>query len=274
MKSTTQRARYRPVRGLARGMSVLWALKEFRAAAATAVQLSERSGLHRTTVKRLLETLRQCGFVSHNEGDGKYRFTFRIRQLSEGYRDETLISEVAEPFLQELTAKVRWPSDLVTLERGEIVVRSSTHSSSPLSFTDSVLGYHPGFLRSAVGRAYLAFCPLDEREALLKILRARKDAQAARARDRHYVDKLVEETQRQGYAKNAPGEEGGSRRFGAIAVPIRTESGVLACLNIIFLSRAITMEQIVARHLKDLQAAARKIEEAYASVDRRPLLRE
>ena len=54
--------------------------------------------------------------------------------------------------------------------------------------------------------------------------------------------------------------------IGAIAVPIRADKRVVACINILYLMQAIGTEQVVARHLPELQETARRIELGYRSV--------
>ena len=49
--------KYTSVRGLARGLQVLQALNSMDSGRATSQQISDLTGLHRTTARRLLETL-------------------------------------------------------------------------------------------------------------------------------------------------------------------------------------------------------------------------
>src|SRR5690606_23632612 len=107
---------YATVQGLVRGLEVLHALNKEPTATASAARLSETTRLHRTTVKRLLETLRRAGFVRYMVEGNAYRLTFRVQQLSEGFRDEVWIFDIARPLLRALTERILWPASLVTLE--------------------------------------------------------------------------------------------------------------------------------------------------------------
>src|SRR5690606_18664233 len=100
-----------------------------------------------------------------------YRLTFLVQQLSEGFRDEIWLCEIARPLLRSLTERILWPSSIVTRERDYLVVRESTHQFSPLSFHTGALGANIPLLRTAAGRVYLAFCADDERELTLELLR-------------------------------------------------------------------------------------------------------
>jgi IclR family mhp operon transcriptional activator len=68
---------YKAVRGLMRGLALINGLNRFDGGATTA-QLAEQSGLHRTTVRRLLETLQAEG-VRRSESDDSYRLTLKVR---------------------------------------------------------------------------------------------------------------------------------------------------------------------------------------------------
>ena len=111
-------AEYKAVRGLSRGLLLLNLLNKFDGGA-TVSTLAEFSGLHRTTVRRLLETLQDEGYVRRSRSDDSFRLTIKVRQLSEGFRDEHWISALATPLLGELLREVLWPTDITTLDVDE-----------------------------------------------------------------------------------------------------------------------------------------------------------
>ncbi len=230
----------------------------------TAGQLARATGLHRTTVKRLLETLRDAGFARRLP-DESYSLTFRVRNLSNGFTDEAWVSQVAGPLLRELTRKVLWPSDIVTLEGDELIVRDSTHPFSPLSFHHAMLGQRLPFLLTAIGRAYLAFCPPDQRDSLIEMLRARDDRDGECARDARQLRAMFQATRARGYGVNE-GDWIGSGRFGAIAVPIMYEGYARACINLIFSKRAVSTTEAAKRYLPKMRETATEIERRFTKV--------
>ena len=250
--------KYRRVQGLVRGLEVLCALNEAPGASGSPASLAKATGLHRTTVKRLLETLREAGFVRRLPDDS-FRLTFRVRSLSAGFTDETWVAQVAAPLLRKLTEDVLWPSDLVTLEGEELVIRDSTHAFSPLSFHPAMLGQRLPFLQTAVGRAYLAFCAPAERDALLAMLRSRNDKDGHLARDTRRVRALLQATRARGYAINE-GDWIGGGRFGALAVPILRNGHARACINLIFSKRAISTAEAASKYLLRMKHTAETIE--------------
>ena len=61
---------------------------------------AREAGLHRTTVKRLLETLRVEGLVHHKDEGTSYALGFEVRRLSEGYVAANWIDRVATPAMR------------------------------------------------------------------------------------------------------------------------------------------------------------------------------
>jgi IclR family transcriptional regulator, mhp operon transcriptional activator len=242
------RANYRQVQGLLRGLNVLAALNGSPGGAATAVRLGAQVGLHRTTAKRLLETLEGAGFVAFSPENQAYSLTWRVRRLSDGFRQDTDVVRVAAPLMRALTQKIVWPCNLATLDGDEMVIRESTHAVSRLSFHSSMLGRRLPLLETGLGRAYLAHCPKEERDLLL--------AMVGKGRD---VSRMLESVLARGYAVYE-GEWLSAGRFGTLAVPIEGVGRVIACLNFVFARKALSTAEAARRHIGDLQATAKAIE--------------
>ncbi len=250
---------YKAVRGLLRGLALINGLNRFDGGASTA-QLAEQSGLHRTTVRRLLETLQGEGYVRRSESDDSYRLTLKVRELSEGFRDEQWISSIAAPLLGELLQEVVWPTDLCTLDGDAMVIRETTHRFSRLSFHRSMVGRRLPLLMTATGRAYFAYCSPAEQEELIELMVSREDEQSAFAADRRFVHRLVEHTLSKGYGENNShwGEE---RKIAAIAIPITHEARVMGCLNLVYIAKAMSIEEAARRYLPSMRMVVQKIQD-------------
>ena len=252
-------AAYRHVQGLSRGLAILHAINLSPGGWASIADLSAATGLHRTTVRRLLETLQAEGYVRRSASDDSYRLNQKIRQLSDGFTDDEWISEVANPVLGELLQKVVWPSDLCTLDGDCMLVRETTHRFSPLSFHRAMIRQRMPVLFTAAGRAYLACCGDEERQQVLHLLVSGNDEQANFARNRVLVEQMLEKVRRQGYAGNE-GEWNQQLKIAALAMPVRHQGHVLASINIVFLKKAMSIAEAAERFLPHLQAAVAKIE--------------
>jgi IclR family mhp operon transcriptional activator len=272
MAKRSSSAEYSRVQGLERGIEVLRALNASTGGRNSVVRLSTETGLHRTTVKRLLETLKHLGVVRYLDDSNEYCLTLNVLQLSEGFRDVVWIAEIARPLMRALTRKVMWPSDLMILDTDELVVRETTHCITPWSFNSRVLGIRVPLLQSSGGRAYLAFCADDERERLLEMLRQREGTDGECARDAAYVARILDQTRERGFAvserRESFGDMGlrfGTNRCAAVAVPIRRKGFAVASLNIVYLTRAVSTQEIIERSLPDLVATGRRIEQGIRS---------
>ena len=254
---------YTHVRGLIRGLDLLRALNCEEGGRATLARLAEATGLHRTTVRRLLETLIAQGYVRRSESDDRYGLCLPVRSLSEGFRDEDWISSIAAPALSELLQAVVWPSDVTTPHGAHMIIRESTHRFSPLSFHRAMVGQTLPILLTAAGRAFLAYCPEEEREEIVQLARSGNDDQARLAADPRFVANVVERTRAAGYGSNE-GEWTSQRKVGAIALPIMREGRPLGSVNIVYLTRALALSEAVRRFLPALQHAVVRIERELA----------
>lgn len=255
-------ANYKTVRGLTRGLAVLNALNR-EPVGATPARLAELTGIHRTTVRRLLETLQDEGYVLRSLSDDSYRLTIRVRELSEGFRDEHWISSVAAPMLGELLNEVLWPTDLCTLDGDTMMVRETTHRFSRLSFHRSMVGRRLPLLETATGLAYLAYCPEKEREELITLLAGRDDASGEIARNRELVNNLILRTQRKGFGENYMNWNA-EENIASIAIPIKSGDKVHACLNIVYVAKAMTIDQAAEKFLPAMTRIREKIEQGLA----------
>ncbi len=257
----TNSPNYHCVQGLTRGLELLTELNRRRGAMAQVVELSANTGLNRSTVKRLLETLRLAGFVYLMDDGRTYTLTSQVQQLSKGFRGESLVCSTAIPFLQTLTKTILWPAALVMCEGDEMVVRYSTNAQSPLSFHPARVVEHNPILCTASGRAYLAFCPDEEREHLLNMVSRKGGEESRLLRDTRRLSALLSSTRERGLAVN-DGECPLQPAFGALAAPVLHASHVVACVRLVFSRRAISATDASNRYGALIAGVARNVERA------------
>lgn len=262
-------ADYPPVRGLTRGLNLLRALNLKEDGRSTLADLAQATGLHRTTVRRLLETLIAEGYVRRSESDSRYCLALEVRALADGFRDEDWISAIVAPALSELLQTAVWPSDLTTPQGAYLVVRESTHRFSSLSFHRAMVGQRLPMLLTAAGRAFLAFCQDEQREEILYLAKSGNDDQARMASDPHFVAHVLQRTREDGYGSN-DGEWTSQHKIGAIALPILQQGQPVGVINVVYLNRAITPKEAVRRFLPALQNAVNQIEHKLAKLPSSP----
>ena len=134
-------------------------------------------------------------------------------------------------------------------------VRASSSEQSP--FATAVdrarLNRRVPLLISAHGRAYLAFCPDDERNIILSLLKssARKDDLVAR--DDRYVFAMISAIKRAGYAITAP--DPAEPAIG-LSVPIVSGANVVPTISLRYLGKAISESEVAKRYLAPLKTLA------------------
>ena len=242
------------VQPVLRSLNLLEALNA--AGTATLARLHEETGLPKPTLVRLLDTMIAAGYVRRVSRMAGYTLTERVLRLSSGYRHGDLVVEAARPFLSALTAEHKWPMGLATLDKDAMLVRLSTRHESPFAMDPDWLNRRLAILVSALGRAYIAFCPEEERRVLLTLLRHSKSKMNAVARDEKYVATMVEGIRKRGYATTAPVR--GDPAMG-LALPVMLGERVAACINMRYIGSAVREAEAVERYLPALQRTAAAI---------------
>lgn len=248
-------AKDQSMRGVARTLGVLRALNEHNGARVSF--LAQETGIPRPSLYRILKTLRGLGYVRLDPDGERYELTIQVRALSDGFKDEAWIREVALPAMESLQRDIVWPTDIATFYDGAMWLRETTRRQSPLTIDAATVGLRLPMLKSATGKAYLAYCGDAERETILHNLRGSKLPEDARARDNRFVKELLATTRRNGY-----GEQYREifPKTAAVAVPIMRGRQVVGCLNISFIASALDPRDAAARYLGSLTAASAAIQ--------------
>jgi IclR family transcriptional regulator, mhp operon transcriptional activator len=246
---------HRPVRSLSRGLALIRELNV--TGPSSAQELAGKTGLNRTTCYRLLRTLQRDGFVTFDQENALFGLTAQVRMLSDGVSTRDLSSQAALPPMFALLDEISWPSDFAVFELGSMMIRESTHSFSPFSIHRSMVGRRRPLIKSSLGRAVLSVASPALRREMLEIATTFVPEDAAIARDSSFIDHIVSQTRRDGYASSVDETEQG---ISAIALPIEGVAPVLGSLNIVFFSSAMTPEIAAERYLPSLRKAVDDIE--------------
>lgn len=173
------------MRGVVRTLLLLRSLNENNGARVS--ELAEKTAIPRPSLYRILETLRRLGYVRRAGEGERYELTIQVRTLSDGFKDEAWIREAALPVMEALQRDIVWPTDVATFYDGAMWLRETTRRQSPLTIDAATVGLRLPMLKSATGKAYLAYCGDAEREAILQNLGRSRLPEDARARDSRYV---------------------------------------------------------------------------------------
>lgn len=255
----------RPIRALLRGLDALAVLNLRNGA--TVTEVAGEIGLPRTTTYRVLETLCTAGYVFRDPADDRYRLTIMVRGLSDGFDDEAWITQIGKPYIYDLCRDVVWPVAIATLSGITMMVREATDHRSPLAVERTSAGFRVPLLVSASGRAYLAFCPQQQRDTLLEILGRSTRKEDELARNRTELARLLAEVRALGYSVAVR-----ARRVSdeiSISVPIQVDDRVLACVTVRFSGAAVPIKAATDKFVPKLRETAAKIRAQFLEQRRR-----
>lgn len=254
---------HRNVRALSRGLALIGELNA--SGPSNVVQLARRTGLNRTTCYRLLDTLRDDGYVTFDGTSALFSLTPQVRTLSEGVSSRDLSSQAALPAMFGLLNQVSWPSDFGVFELGSVLIRESTHPFSPFSVHRSMVGRRRSLLRSALGHAILTASSPALRREMLEMTASLVEEDAPLAKDRRYVEDIISQTKKDGYASSVGGSEAG---ISAIALPIQGGGPVFGSLNLIFFTSSMTPEVAAQRYLRGMKQTVDEIEHRWTAANK------
>ncbi|RFU20341.1 IclR family transcriptional regulator domain-containing protein [Geodermatophilus marinus] len=259
--------RVKPIESLSRGLHVLEVLRGMRAASPH--DLHRATGIPKPTLIRILWTAHRHGLVWRRMVDGAFLPAHTLQPRS-AEDDEAWLVEIASPVLEELSRRLQWPS-VLAVPRLDHMETLETNSSR--TYFDVLPrrphGFRVNVLRSASGRAYLAFCPPGERAAVLARLRQRDVPAHRLAFDAPELERVLAATRERGYGVRAADFGGDYARPRAevddgresIAVPVRFGERVAGTINLTWRRQVLSRTGMVQRHLPDLRAAVRTVEE-------------
>jgi len=219
--------------------------------------------LDRATLLRILQTLEDAGWVYRGLGDNCYRITYQIHELGLKVSTNDALAQLAVPVLEKLQGELVWPSDIAIYNGTSMEIVETTRKRTPFIINREIMGARPDMLQSAMGRAYVAFCPDREREAILYRLRNSDTKEGELARKETRVKALLNDIRNKGYAEREAGYWGNVGNYGgqvsAIAVPIMLMDEVQATMNLVWLTGTSDQVQIEEVYLPHLQRAAAEI---------------
>jgi IclR family mhp operon transcriptional activator len=147
---------------------------------------------------------------------------------------------------------------IATPSGSTMMIRETTDRQSPLALEQYSAGVRVPMLVSAAGRAYLAFCSAQQRDALLELLARSSLPEDRMARNRIEVERLLNETRTQGF-----GMAHRARRVSeetSLAIPVRAKDRILATVTVRYAATAVPLRAAVEQFLPRMREVAQKIE--------------
>jgi len=250
------------VEAAARTLILLEELNRHRVASIQILHLA--TGLPKSTIVRLMKSLCAMGYAANDRRQGGYTVASRVKSLSNGFHGDPLVVEAARPWALSFTSQHQWPLAIGVLDHTSVVVRFSTIADSPVSPFHGTINMHLSLLRRALGRAYLAFCPIGERLMLLDLLSRSTIDEDQLIGNRAQTLLMLRSIRKQGYAERDRAVD--PRSSGTIAIPIMSGDKVLATVGMTYFISAIDRRELLKTFLPSLQTLAENISRSAAAL--------
>jgi DNA-binding IclR family transcriptional regulator len=220
---------------------------------ATAVTLSLRLNLNRSSVHRILTVLQQLKYV-RQQPSGKYEPTLHLFHLGSKVKDMLGIGTIIRPHMEALAVKAGATVSLVTLTKDfAITVLDRVFSRSNPKPNIVIDGPFPAYC-TAFGKALLASLSPEDLDAYCARVQIVPFTSHS-VKDPRELRRRLEQVRRD---KVAHDEREFDESIRCIAAPIRDESGsVIAAVSVSDLVTRLTPEKIPAVREELLKAAAR-----------------
>ena len=245
-----------PIRSVMRTLEILEELNKNRVSSIRHLHLKTK--LPKPTIVRALQTLLQAGYVTNDPRQAGYQVTSKVNSLSAGFHGDPLVVEVGRAQAIALTKKFTWPASIATIEKTKVVVRYSTISDSPNSPFHATVNMSLTLDKHALGLSYLAFCPKNEQEILMRALGHLNMLKGNALNEREILLKQsLQRIHQQGFSERNPETE--PRSSNTIAVPIIGENRVLGTLGLTYFRSAYNSFEATQKFVSTLQKAAKSI---------------
>lgn len=261
-----RRARGRPAnaqanRSLERGLEILRAFRPGSEVLGNG-ELAERTGLARSTVSRLTQSLVDMGFLQYDAALRAYRLGVPVLSLAHAMRSGSTVLQQGAPLMRELAQREYLNVGLAMADRDEMVYLESIRYGRKVSLRSVVAGQRVPMALTSLGRAWLAVAPEVEYAARMADFAARAPHWPALQRE---IESAVAHVRRHGWCAASWQPE-----VVAISTPLALDHYPVHVLNVSLSTRAAAGD--VARELAPrLMRLASDIRDAVQTAQSEPL---
>jgi len=153
-------------RSLERGIDILRAFRPGSALLGNG-EISERTGLSKSTVSRLTQTLVASGVLQIEPGTRVYRLAPLVLSLAHAMRTGSRVLAIAAPFMRSIAEKHKVNVGLAAPDQDEMVYLESIRYNRRPSLRTVVSGQRVPMELTSLGRAYLSCAPDSQKMKLL-----------------------------------------------------------------------------------------------------------
>ncbi len=245
------------VQSLERGLAVITSFSAERTRQ-TLADVSRQTGLTRATVRRLLLTLVELGYV---RTDGKYfELTPKVLDIGYSFISSLNVQDIAMPYLEAFSERVHEASSVAVLDDTDIVYVARVPARRIMTVSIGLGSRFPAY-QTSMGRVLLAELPDDEVIEIYNRSDRTRVTERTVGSSSALLDRLAD-VRHDGYAVLDQELEVGVR---SVAAPLRDAAGrAIAAVNVSTHAGRTTLEQVGATFVPRLLETADEINQALA----------
>ncbi len=200
------------VQSVDRALSILEVLSDYSEGLGV-TDISDKIGLHKSTVYRLLSTLIHKGYVTQDAKSNKYRITLKLFELGNKRIEDMDLLSASKPYSEELMKSTNEVVHLVIREDNDIIYIDKVEADNTIRMASKIGKRSPMYCTS-VGKAILAQLSDEEVEEVWNNSKIEKLTEFT-ITDFGRMKKELEMVRQKGYAVDDEENEIGVRCIGA-----------------------------------------------------------
>jgi IclR family transcriptional regulator, acetate operon repressor len=155
----------RAYQSLERGLRVIEAIAELDGAA-TVSSIARKTGLPRSTTHHLLRALLEFGYLIQDRATRSYALSYKLFRLTGRRWTQIQLSEMAMPFLEELSRRTGEGTSLAVLRDGRVMIAAKRDSDGPVRVVQEIGADRPIYC-TAVGKTLAAWLSDHELDGII-----------------------------------------------------------------------------------------------------------
>jgi len=216
-----------PIKVLDKSLSVLELLLQ-QGSAMNMTEISEKLGLYPSTIHRILDNLKNWGYVEQDPNTQKYQLGLKLLELGMAKLNQIDLVREATPYLKELVNYCNETVHLGILDNAEVLYLAKEESSQTIRMC-SYVGRRAPVHCTALGKVLLAYLSEEKRKDILD-KKGLPSLTEKTITNRKELEEELCKVREQGFALDREENEKDVR---CIAAPIRNhQKKVIASINI------------------------------------------
>lgn len=161
-------------------------------------QIANNLGLDKSTVFRIVSTLKEKNMVAQNTINQKYHNSLKLFELGNKVVENLGLRRIAQPIIKELAEKTGETVNLAILDETSIVYIDKIESSATIK-VDLPIGKRLPSYCTGLGKAILAHLPTDKVEEIIKDTKPERYTLNTHLKKEEFFDEL-KKIRKKGYS--------------------------------------------------------------------------